>query len=519
MYSNYYSKGNDIGRIKINLIKITSFFKNVCNFGTLKKYKIMKLFSLLLFTLFVWNIQSQDIVSVEKLGERSRAEVQREFLTVSITYGTIYYKVRYTSVDAKGEKDTLSGLLVIPNQKNNIYPMLVYQHGTSSCKTCVPSRLGSAGGDEGELGCLFAGLGYVSCLPDYVGMGDGRGFQTYVHASTLASATHDMVLAVKQWMETQSDIEINDQLFITGYSQGGYASMAYQKFLEENVSTSAVTASAHLSGPFSLSGVMRDLILSDAPYLYVAYLPNTVMGFNEYYNVFEKTSDFFKPEYVEDINRYISGEFNIVQLNVSLLIKLNIFSGRQVTKNMIRNDVLEEIVNNPDHPLNRILRENDLFNWKPETPTAIFYCRADDQVPFMNSVVARDTMMALGVQNLLVRDVLSTGNHGECVQPALTATIQYFRQYQNIRTNTQDVAFSNLRIFPNPTSQIIHIESASNEIKRLDIKDIYGKSLVHLDNLNTYNLSQDVSSFTSGLYFVNITYNNQTTETKKIIVQ
>ncbi len=479
----------------------------------------MKLFSAVFFLLFVWSIQSQDIVSVEKLGERSRSEVQREFLNVGITYGAVYYKVRYTSLDAKGQKDTLSGLLVIPNQKNTIYPMLVYQHGTSSCKTCVPSRLGSAGGDEGEVGWLFAGLGYVSCLPDYVGMGDGRGFQTYVHAGTLASATHDMVAAVKQWMSTQSDVEINDQLFITGYSQGGYASMAYQKFLEENVTSSAVTASAHLSGPYSLSGVMRDLILSDDPYLYVAYLPNTVMGLNEYYEIFDNPSDFFKSEYVEDINKYISGEFNIVQLNVSLLIKLNIFSGRQITKNMIRNDVLEEIVNNLDHPINRILRENDLYNWKPETPTAIFYCRADDQVPFMNSVVARDTMTALGVQDLLVRDVLSTGNHGQCVEPALTATIQYFRQYQNIRTNTQELTHANVHIFPNPTSQMVHIESNTREIKKLDIKDIYGNSVIHLDNLNTYNLSQDVSLFSSGLYLVQITYNNETTETKKIIVQ
>ncbi len=461
---------------------------------------------------------AQDIVSVEKLGEKTRLEIQREYNQVPLSYGTSYFKVRYTSVDAKGAKDTLSGLLAIPDKKATQYPILVYQHGTSSCKTCVPSRIGTTGGSEGELAWIFAGLGYVTVLPDYVGMGDGRGFQTYVHESTLASATHDMVSAVKQWIDTQDDFEINDQIFITGYSQGGYASMAYQKYLEENVGSNSVTASAHLSGPYSLSGVMRDLILSDNPYLYVAYLPNTVVGLNEYYEFYENLSDFFKPEYIEDINKYISGEWDIVQLNITLYFKL-LATGGSITKRMIRDDVLAEIIANFDHPINKILRENDLHNWKPETPTAIFYCRADDQVPFMNSIVARDTMTALGVENLLVRDVLPSANHGQCVDPALTAAIQFFRQYQNISSNTLDLVHSQSRVFPNPSHQVLNIESDKDLLSELVFTDVCGKMVWSTNALNVYNYSIDVSGLTPGIYFLKISYDNQTSSTQKIIIQ
>lgn len=472
-----------------------------------------------IFFIYTWALCSQDIVSVDFLQSKSRVELQKEFQTITMLYGTSYYKVRYTSVDAKGERDTLSGLLAVPDNKHTQYPVLIYQHGTSSCKTCVPSRFGTTGGEEGEIGGLFAGLGYVSCLPDYVGMGDGRGFQTYVHASTLASATDDMVKAVKKWVEIQEDLDINDQIFITGYSQGGYASMAYHKFLEENVGTQAVTASAHLSGPYSLSGVMRDLILSDNDYLYVAYLPNTVLGLNEYYNIFERPSEFFKSEYVGDIEKYYRGEMDIVELNINLMIKLLVNSGRRVTKNMIKDDVLQEIISNPEHPINVILRENDLYNWKPETPTAIFYCRADDQVPFMNSVVARDTMTALGTPNLTVRDVLSSANHGQCVDPALTATILFFRQYQEIVSSSQDFTSLDFQVYPNPASQLLTINSEVELIKNIQMVDVSGRELSKLSNLGSHSLSLDVSGFSQGIYFLHIQTENNKAITQKVIIQ
>lgn len=106
----------------------------------------------------------------------------------------------------------------MPDDLKFTYPKLIYQHGTSDCKKCIPSSYGVNGGEEGQLGLLFAGLGYVSILPDYVGMGEGRGFQTYVHDATTVSATKDMLAACESWT-TQNGVFTNDQLFITGYSQ------------------------------------------------------------------------------------------------------------------------------------------------------------------------------------------------------------------------------------------------------------------------------------------------------------
>ena len=67
----------------------------------------------------------------------------------------------------------------------------------------------------------------------------------------------------------QNDVHTNSQLFITGYSQGGHAAMALHREIDRNWSDEfTVTASAPLSGPYSISGVMRNLILTDKIYYY-----------------------------------------------------------------------------------------------------------------------------------------------------------------------------------------------------------------------------------------------------------
>ena len=151
------------------------------------------LFSLILVLTFSLQSNAQQLVSATFAGSKTKEQLTALFPLPFIKYGVQYYRVLYTSEDAKGKPDTLSGLMVVPNTTNLAFPRLVYQHGTADCKTCVPSNYGNAGGDEGQVGLLFGGLGFVAMLPDYVGMGNGRGFQSYVHAETIVSATMDML--------------------------------------------------------------------------------------------------------------------------------------------------------------------------------------------------------------------------------------------------------------------------------------------------------------------------------------
>ena len=117
---------------------------------------------------------AQELISATYKGMQTKQQIATSFALPLIRNGAKYYHIKYTSKDARGNKDTLSGLMVVPDDLKFEYPRLVYQHGTSDCKQCVPSRYGVSGGEEGQLGLLFAGLGFVAILPDFVGMGDGR---------------------------------------------------------------------------------------------------------------------------------------------------------------------------------------------------------------------------------------------------------------------------------------------------------------------------------------------------------
>ncbi len=475
--------------------------------------------TLILFFIFYNAASAQEIISVTENGHYTKESISAAFNLPLVRYGATFYKVNYTSPDAKGALDTLSGLLVVPDEENLVYPVLVYQHGTSDCKTCVPSRFGSNGGSEGQIGLLFAGMGFVSLLPDFVGMGDARGFQTYVHASTTFSATDDMVNAIRDWAP-DNDLSLNNQLFITGYSQGGYASMVFQQGMQQKYGASSVTAATHLSGPYSLSGAMRDLMLGEDIYLAPAFIAVTVLGMNEVYGFYNKLEDIFNTAYIADIQSYYNNAISLSTLNERLLVKLVTNTGILLIKGLFRADVLDAIVNDPEHPVNQILRENDAYKWTPESPTRIFYCKGDDIVPYQNSVIARDSMYARGAdQNtLIVSDVDSNGDHSTCVTPTLTQTLLFFLIYQSITTSTQNTLEDNsINVYPNPAQDILYIDGYNDTDIHVIVWDMDARQRIVKD-YNDTRASIDVSSLESGMYILTLVGKEGLITNKKIII-
>lgn len=454
----------------------------------------------ILFSVLVILCQAQDVVSVTLKGSKTKTQISTLYNLPLIKFGAKYYQVKYTSVDAKGAKDTLSGLLMVPDDLKYKYPRLVYQHGTSDCKKCVPSTYPSAGGEEGELGLLFSGLGYIAILPDYVGMGSGRGFQTYVHASTIARATEDMLTALAAWTR-QNGVQVNQQLFLTGYSQGGYASMAIHRHLEASQGINSVTAASHMSGPYSLSGVMRDLILGNKSYTYPAYIPNTVMGFNEVYEYYDDLTEIFKPEYVADIKNYYDGKITLTNLNIKLLQSLNANTGTIISGKMLRDDVLDSIRNQPNYFLNKVLEDNNVYDWSPAAPTRILYCKADDQVPYQNSIAAYDTMVANGAAKLEIFDVLTTANHGTCFNPAMSNTLIFFLNYQSILIGTDELdTYAEWEMHPNPADQVLEVVGNDSDFT-IEIVDLQGRKVLN-QHCGQQQSTIDIGQLTAGMYIV-----------------
>ena len=62
------------------------------------------------------------------------------------------------------------------------------------------------------------------------------------------------MLIAMQELNKQLSVKTNEQLFLTGYSQGGHACMATQKKLEEEYTNQfTITASSPMSGAYDIS--------------------------------------------------------------------------------------------------------------------------------------------------------------------------------------------------------------------------------------------------------------------------
>jgi len=461
---------------------------------------------LLLAVAFNIPLCSQNLVSATLLGQKTKAELLAEFDNLPfIQYGAKYYRVTYTTKSVQGLVDTASGLLSVPDNPAFKYPRLVYQHGTSGSKQDVPS-INVVSGGEGKVGLLFAGLGYVAFLPDYLGLGNtSKGFHPYVHAESEAWAAMDMLRAGEQFLQENQFVR-NDQLFITGYSQGGHGAMALHRAIEQDPAEEfQVTAAAPMSGPYSISGVMRDLILTDAVYYYPAYIPNTALSYQTVYgNLFNDLSEVFKPDYATLIQQFYEGQITLSSLNSQLIATLIDNEGASRPFRMLQESIIQEIEANPDHPINLALNANNTYdgNWLPSAPFRLFYCMEDDQVPYRNSLLARDSFLAAGVTNFAISDVLPTADHGECYVPAMTSTLIFFLGYQQIGTVGTVVPkdFWNLTLSPNPAHDFVNINDLP-AAGRLEIVDFYGK-LMQTARLSAGSHSFNISELPSGVYLI-----------------
>lgn len=458
-----------------------------------------------LWIVFVWatipSVHAQTLVSAEYLGERSKANLLAQFGPL-VQNGVKLYKVTYTTLDAFEQPDTASGLVATPVREGEWgYPMLCFQHGTVDSRADVPSNL--RGGYEA--GLVFGGMGYIALLPDFLGLGESRGFHPYVHAATEASVAVNMLRAVRSFVETLDGIQLNseEQVFVCGYSQGGHAAMALQRSLElEHAEEFNLVASAPMSGPYSISGAMIERLTADEEYFYPAYIPNTFLSYNDVYGLYDSIQQAFKEPYAGLIGQYYREEVTLSELNDTLIKTLTLLEGASKATFMIQDSLVGAILNQPDHPVNAALRDNDVYNWAPQVPTRLYYCMSDDQVVYTNSVLADSVMNANGAPNLEAIDVNPAADHGGCVEPAFIATILFFLQYQEaaVINGTAGPAAAEIEVGPVPAAAFVQVRNAPQGAEAL----LYGPNgvLVKSQTLANDGAPIELGGLPSGMYYL-----------------
>lgn len=231
------------------------------------------------------NISRGHIYTTEKI-----AEFDKDFLTeyvnsltnempvmFNIQYSVECYKVTYVTPDQKGNLVTAYGALFIPKGKTNL-SLLSLHHGTQTKR----GRVGSVSPFFSPEGIIGAALGYYTLVPDYLGLGESYTLHPYHHAETSANTAIDFIRAGREYARKEK-IQLNGQVFLAGYSEGGFVTLAthreIEKFYQNEIS---VTASAPMAGAYDLN-LTAHTIIQQGTYNQPSYLAYFLVAYNQIY--------------------------------------------------------------------------------------------------------------------------------------------------------------------------------------------------------------------------------------------
>ena len=336
-------------------------------------------------------------------------------LPATAQYSVRFYKVVYETITPLGAQTKASGALLLPVSTGKPLPLVSYQHGTITQTNKAPSSMDIYG--EVSVGLLFAATGYAAALPDYLGLGDSPGLHPYHHARSEASASIDLLRAVKTLCATNGFL-LTNRLFLCGYSQGGHSTMALLRELETfHTNEFAVTACAPMAGAYDLSGVTTTNFLSGRaqpnPY-YFAYL---LAAYQDVYHFAATLADLLTSPYNTTLPPLLRGNSTGGQINAAMPSDPLL---------VLKPEVLAAFRANSNHPLRVALRDNDPYQWTPRSPLRLYHCAADQDVIIANSQVAYASFQSRGATQVLINDPLPSGDHSACVQPSLTLAKTWF---------------------------------------------------------------------------------------------
>ena len=349
-------------------------------------------------------------ISVETLRAFTSTFGQKKIANL-LRYGVRSYTIVYET-NWKGNRIKASGLLLLPTGISEPAPIMSIQHGTSFSKSEAPSAAGGYSGME-----LFASAGYIVLMPDYIGYGSSAQlFHPYYDKGHSALSVIDMISSAKQFLQKEK-VEFNDKLFLAGYSEGGYVTLAAAAEIERNPSHDLrVTAVAAGAGGYDL-GQMLTSVTTDSYYAYPAYLAFVLMAYNNTYDWNKPLTYYFKKPYPDALTKYMRGAHNGWTINSHLTTNLTSLFDTDFYTNL-KTPEGERI-------LKVALKGNSVDGWKTKIPIRLYHGTNDEIIPFKNSDATLKSFHLAGSHQVTLTTI-PAGNHGSSFFPMLQSLIPWF---------------------------------------------------------------------------------------------
>ncbi|MBL6647188.1 MAG: hypothetical protein ISP68_04450 [Flavobacteriaceae bacterium] len=241
----------------------------------------------------------------------------------------------------------------------------------------------------------MSGLKYIVSAPDYLGYQKSSNIpHPYEHGESLATASYDMLVAVKEFLE-QEAVLYSDELFLTGFSEGGYASMALHEYIENNTET-IVTGSIVAGGAYNKTQFSKEIMEKNETLDHIAYYLWVLHSYNLVYNLNLPFSFFITEDNIAEI-----------------IANINNLSGADIDKNpqnLFTEEFRNLILTDADHPFVDAIRDNNRFDWEPKGFVRIYHGSEDAFVFPSNAITSYEAIRSENNEGLVTLELLNTPN-------------------------------------------------------------------------------------------------------------
>lgn len=334
-------------------------------------------------------------------------------------YDVDCYKLEYVT-EWKTELVRAEALIVIPRNVTAT-KYACYCHGTNvpfgtdtGTKVFYEYSGPDLGHDYEEIRkCILplASHGYCTICPEYTGFGSTSGRQhPFVYSPELCKSIIDALIAGREFIE-DFEIDVGSELYLTGWSQGGSASLATEKYLEESYpGLFDIKGNSCLAGPFNLQHFVESMFTQpDKFFITIGLYSWAAYAINYFAPKLQRPSDqiFVLPTYDQTSAILVAG----------------------ATPNEIfRSFYMKSILNGMDKNFCAALEESSYHHgWTPRSHVYLHHGVDDIIVPFFNSQDAYDGLHSRPGANVELIPEAGKG-HFDYVEKYMTDTINDFKK-------------------------------------------------------------------------------------------
>ncbi len=376
------------------------------------------------------------LVSFEQYKTISLIEIQLAFsqltglfpdtniddLIDAIEFSTRIFKVKYNTT-FQGEAKIASGIVCIPIGEGP-FPLLSYQNGTNTLHSEAPSV-----NPDRELYLFLESVssaGFVIVVADYLGFGESDDMiHPYLDKESSVQPVADLLMATKELAASHNlKANISDDLYISGYSQGGWLTLALQKEMETNYTNEFnLKASACGAGPYNLFYINNHVQnLSDYPMPYfLGYMLNTYSSLGYITN---PLSEIINEPYASKIPTLYDGTKTGDEINDELTTSVSELFTEDYRNNYLAGQKYSSV--------RTTLMSNSIEAWNISTPLLLIHGGSDSFVPPQVTLNMYQDMISLGVSETMIqKEIIPNTDHSGGIIPSGIASIKWFLDIKN----------------------------------------------------------------------------------------